>query len=467
MKRISILLVLLTTINTLCFGQMEIKVQFVNTKSDSVKLQAFSDKHKLEDLYVLPYSNEVIFKSKTSLDPGIYWILQDTNLVDAFFISTTKNQKFSVKIDPEKGNVYTGSIENTHNQEYLKQIEVFNEQLVQLDNEFNQARAKLPQYMLQTFADSCTAKAKRINAAKEAYQRKVIAENPNTLLATIIQASIEMPQPPAEYYNNRMLYIKYYVEHFFDNFPWNDPRIFNTPVGDNKIKEFCNIIYQLDDPTLDTFVVAYIEKSHINNDSFYKFFDRVESILGSNVSPYKVEHTYIKMLQNALTYKNLEENHQRRWTRELQTINKNLDGSILPDFNIVMSNGDTTSFHKIESEYMILYLQHPTCPTCHEVRNRMANYPVLNTAIAKGRIKVLTVYFEDDAKVWSNFVTSRNANPNWLHSWNYDQSIEDQQLFDTRTIPFMFLVDKDKKVIRKDILVNEIEDYIKKLGINE
>jgi len=467
MKKTSVLLAVLIMINIFAFGQMDIKVQFVNLKCDSIRLQAFSDKHKLEDLYVLPYSQEVVFSSKASLAPGIYWILQDSNLVDAFFISSPKNQKFTVRIDTAKGNTYTGSIENTHNQEYIKHIGTFDEQMEQVNNEFNQARAKLPQYMLQTVADSCTAKAKRITAAKEVYQRKVIAENPNTLLATIIQASIEMPQPPAEYYNNRVLYIRYYVEHFFDNFPWNDPRIFGTPIGDNKIKDFCNVIYQLDDPKLDTFVVANIQKSRVNDDSFYKFFDRVESILGSNVSPYKVEHTYIKMLQSALSYPKLEENHQRRWTRELATINKNLDGSILPDFNIVMSNGDTTSFHKVESEYMILYLQHPTCPTCHEVRNRMANYPVLNTAIAKGRIKVLTVYFEDDAQVWSNFVKSREANPNWLHSWNFDQTIEDNQLFDTRTIPFMFLVDKDKKVIRKDILVNEIEDYVKKLGLNE
>ena len=29
----------------------------------------------------------------------------------------------------------------------------------------------------------------------------------------------------------------------------------------------------------------------------------------------------------------------------------------------------------------------------------------------------------------------------------------------------MFLLDKDKRVIRKNILVNEIEDYIRKLGL--
>ena len=75
------------------------------------------------------------------------------------------------------------------------------------------------------------------------------------------------------------------------------------------------------------------------------------------------------------------------------------------------------------------------------------------------------VYFEDDPQVWSNYVNSREANPKYVQGWNYDQSIDDNDLFDTRTIPYMFLLDKDKVVIKKDLLVNEIEPYIDYLRI--
>lgn len=467
MKRILFVVLIFSAFILTAFSQMEIKVQFASGTCDSVKLQYFSEKHKLENLYVIPFSKEITFREKESLEPGIYWILQDTNLVEAFLLSSKKNQKFSIRIDTENGSTFTGSPENTQNQAYIKKINEFDIEMSKINNDFNQARATLPQYMLKVVADSCTARAQRVNAEKEQFQRQVIASNPGTLLASIVQASIEMPQPPADYYNNRSLFILYYMEHFFDNFPWNDPRIFSTPVGDNKIKEFCNTVYQLDDPELDQYVIKAINASKAKEASFYKFFERLESIIGSNVSPYKVEHTYIAMLQNGLNYPYLDENHQRRWARELKTINKNLDGTLVPNFNIVLNTGDTTNLYAVESEYLILYLQHPTCPTCHEVRGRMANFPVLNNAIARGRIKVLTVYFEDDAKVWDNFVHSNNANPRWMHSWNFDQSIEDNELYDTRTIPYMFLLDHEKRVIRKDILVNEIEDYIKKLGIVE
>ena len=448
-----------------CLAQMDIKVQLATTPFDSVKIESYNHDKKHKISYSQPYSNEVSFTNKQSLPAGFYWIIGDTSKVGSFLISNNKNQKFTVIINNDTV-IYRGSEENTNNVKYISRIQSFGMQMRALDAEFQQAQNSMPQYMLRVLADSLTAKAKRINKEQDDYQLAVIKENQGLLLSSIVQLARSLPEMPQEYYQNRELYQQFVVEHFFDNFPWNDPRIFETPIADDKIKEFCNIIYQLDRKDLDTFVVANLNAARVNEQSLYLFYDKLEKILGSNVSPYKVEHTYIKMLQNMLTYPKLDENRTRRYSRELKTINKNLEGDLVPNFRIVMANGDTTSLYEIPCQYMLLYLQHPTCPTCREVRGKMANFPALNTAIAKGNLKVLTVYFEDDEQVWKNYLKSSEANPSYLHGWNFDQTIEDNELYDTRTIPFMFLLDKDKKVIRKDLLYNEIEDYIKKLGLN-
>jgi len=462
---------LFSLLTTLSFGllsaQTEITWQFKNLSADSLKIQGFSKENKMETIYAQPNAPEMVFKSKTSLEPGLYWVIADSNLVDAFLISSSKGQKFSAVVD---GNdiTYTGSQENINYHTYINETQKFEDQLQGLNAEFQQAQASLPQYMLQVFVDSLTARATRLAAQKEAYQRKVMAENAGTLLESVIAASIEGPQPPKEYYNDRSqkMIKMFFMEHFFDNFPWKDPRILNTAIADNKIKTFCNYIYQFDMPELDTFIVKTLEAATVNETSLYTLFDRMEKILGSNISPYKMEGSYIKMLKYMLQYPKLEVARKTRYEHELSVIDKNHAGDILPDFQILLSNGDTTTFHQVKSDYMLLYLQHPTCPTCLEVRRRMANFPALNSAIAKGNLKVLTVYFEDDNTVWNKYIHSPEANPSYLHGWNFDQTIEENHLFDTRTIPFMFLIDKDKRVIRKDILVNEIEDYIKRLNLD-
>lgn len=465
MKRLVITSAFLIISILSCLAQMEIKVQVALEPYDSIKIESYNQEKQSKLSYSQPYSSEVTFKDKQSLPAGFYWIVGDTTKVGSFLISNNKNQKFTVIINNDTV-IYQGSEENTNNVKYISKIQSYGMQMRALDEEFQQAQASLPQYMLRVLADSLTAKAKRINKAQEDYQLSVIHENQGNLLASIVQLARSIPEMPQEYYQNREMYQKFVVEHFFDHFPWNDPRIFNTPIADDKIKEFCNIIYQIDRKDLDTFVVAALNAARTNEKTLYLFYDKVEKILGSNISPYKVEHTYIKMLQNILTYPKLDENRTRRYGRELKTINKNLEGDQVPDFRIVMANGDTTSLYEIPCQYMLLYLQHPTCPTCREVRGKMANFPALNTAIAKGNLTVLTVYFEDDEQVWKNYLKSPEANPSYLHGWNFDQTIEDNELYDTRTIPYMFLLDKDKKVIRKDLLYNEIEDYVKKLKLD-
>lgn len=445
------------------FGQMEITVKIPDKKVDTVRIYGYQDGKQVEQ-YAKAYQPVLVFQDKQSLEPGIYWIMPDsTTLLDAFLISSPKNQKFTVTIT-DTANTYLNSKENTLYHDYMKGMEKFDQEMASLDLEFQQAQqGGMPQYMLRVLVDSLMAQASRIALAKIDFQLQEAEKAKGYLLSSVIRANTSAPNPPREAISTEEMYLAYVVEHFFDHFPWDDPRIFNTMIAENKFKQYCSTIYQLDRPSLDTFVTATLKAAMVNDESFNKLFDRLEKVLGSIVSPYKVEHTYIKMLQTALEYPKLEKARRVRYEKELERINRNLTGSIVPNFNLVMSNGDTTTLYDIQSEYMLLYLQHPTCPTCREVRGKMANFSALNQAIASGKLKVLTVYFEGDAEIWNNFIRSSEANPSYLHGWNYDLQIEEKGLYDTRTIPFMFLLDKDKRVIRKDLLWNEIEDYVRSL----
>ena len=411
-----------------------------------------------------PYSASVSLQDNEPLKPGMYEILGDSTFLGVILIPTEKNQKFSLKIDGEDV-TFANSKENTAYYDYLKGIAKFNERLDSLDKEFKKAQQSMPQYMLKVFVDSLSAQARRINNEMRDYQRRTAAANKGTLAGSVIATSTYLDDPPQEVLADRRQFQKYYLEHFFDNFAWNDPRIFNTVVVEQKLKEYCNMIYQLDNPEYDSLVVDALNRAKANQTSYEYLFDALEHVLGSNISPYKVEHTYIAMLKDAMQYPKLDENRNRRYTRELGFIDKNHAGDTIPNFTMVLANGDTISMYDIQSEYTLLYLQHPTCPTCHQVRNRMKDFDKLNRAIASGKLKVVMVYFEDDPKVWNNYIKSAEANPKYLQGWNFDQTIEDNNLFDTRTIPYMFLLDKDKVVIKKDILVNEIEPYMEYLRI--
>lgn len=463
MVKSRILIFTMILLPALCSAQAQITFHFNNVQADSIFIKAMKSDTAIVTLWSAPFAKELTYKSKTPLAPGIYWVFSESSIIDAFLISSNKNQTFTANIDTITS--YAGSPENDRYHQYIYEIQNFDRRLAHLDEEYQEAQQRMPQYMLKVLADTLTTKAHKIKTEKALYQRQMVQENPGTLMASVIAANIEMPNPPQELYNNRPELMKYVLQHFFDDFPWNDPRIFNTPIGINKIKEYAQLVFSCNNPDLDSYVLETVNKSKANEESYYAFFDGLEKNIGFHGSQYRVERLYIAMLKDMLKQPKLSDLRKRHCNYELGVIDKNHAGDIAPDFQIVTDKGDTTSLHKIQSEYMLLYLQHPTCPTCQQVRHMISDFPTLNRAIASGKLKVLTVYFEDDAQIWNNYLRSSEANPSYMHGWNFDQSISFDSLYDTRAIPYMFLLDKDKRIIVKNVDENKLEDEIKKLNI--
>ena len=466
MSRKSLFCIVVLLYSSLAYlqAQTEIHVRIVDRKCDSVQLQSYNWKQKSGTHWVQTYQPEVVFKSKSSLQPGMYWICADTDRVAAVVIPTTKKQKITVVVANDSLQ-FVNSPESSVYANYMRQKSLYALQFQQLDEQYQSAQ-KLPTFMIQAAVDSLVVKARKLQREEENFQSSFLQTYQGTLAANLIRAGAAVSTPPQSYYNNPQKIQEHIMRHYFDDFPWEDPRVLNSSVSEDKIQQFGEFIYQEDRPDLDTFVVQTLKAAAVNETSLLAFFEKLDLKIGRYLSNYKVEHTYIKMLQYILTCPNVPKVRRIFYERELQIINKNLDGSFATDFKMVLSNGDTTSLYDIQSDYILLFLHNPTCTTCREVRRRIAKYEQLNQAIDKGRLKVVTVYMENDAKVWDNYLKTE-ANPQYVHGWNFDQAIEQKELYETRTIPYMFLLDKDKRIIRKNILVNEIETYIQLYNINQ
>lgn len=446
--------------NALYAQGYDIKVSLNTKKYDSLHLKSFDGKKDFVDLQVLPFAKTVSFKSKKALEPGIYLLMGDTLGITEILISDSKSQQFSI-VEKDSVIAFVNSPENEANQQYMLKMQEFEKRMYQLDLEFREMQSSnLPQYMMQPFVDSLMARALRIGEEKSSYQRQMGDQYKQYLLGSVVQSTMELPTPPREIYGNQLQMQMFIANHLYDHYAWHDERMINTPIAVNKHKQFANMLYYLDAEAGAPYLQAVLEAAHVNDKVYFSFFDRMEEILGATKSMYRVEDLYILMLKDALAYDKTDKVRKTRYEAELKHLDKNLNGSVLPNFNLLMSNGDTTTLYDIKSPYMLLYFQHPECPTCRQVRGKLKDYPFLNKAIDEGKIVVLTVYFEKDKKVFDNYLKNE-ANPRWLNSWNYDNQIEKEELFYLVTIPYMFLVDKDKKVIKKDILYNEIEDYVK------
>lgn len=435
-------------------------------QADSLFLQGFNGKDAFVNLISTPYSEKAVFKQKEKLTPGYYCVCADSLLLFNLLISENKKQNLTVQISDSMTVYFENSPENNHSIAYNKQSQWYAQQAAEINHTFAEAQKTMPEYMLQNLAERLIVQADTLTKQEAAYKKRVIKENPGTLLASLVQFSQEIPPAPQNYYNSRELITQYYAEHAFDNYPFDDERMLNTPMLAQRFREYCANLYYMQPERSSVIADQMLTRAQVNATTYHNFFDRMEKVLGTLTSPYWTEEIYIAMLRNALSYEKLEEKRRNYYQQLLNLHTKNLAGTIATNFNILWSDGTKSTLHDIESEYILLYFQNPDCPTCTEVRGKLAENAEVNQAIASGKLKLVTIYFEQDEDLWRRYLANK-ANPSYLHGWNQDHQIEEQNLYDLRIIPYMFLLDKDKRIIKKDILYNEISNYLKYLHIVE
>jgi hypothetical protein len=440
----------------------QIRIKSEKLTADSLFIKSFDVKSKkFINLYAAKFVNDITIIQDNPFEAGIYIIGVDSLTLCELLISDAKKQKITISILEDDIKI-EGSKETSANRANMKQMLEFDRQMRILDIEFQQLQQQgLPREQMQPFVDTIVEKLNQILADKKTYQEKTIAEHKGLLLASIIRTSFEMTPPPQDYYNDRVKFYSYMAEHHFDNFPWEDERLLNTPLIYNKFKTFAKQIFPLEPEFSIPVVIKLLNECKRYRNTYYAFFDFLEHEFGSVKALYRDEELYIAMLKETLNLSDLEEARKMRYEYELGRIDKNHSGDAAPDFNILLSNGDTTNLYAIEAELLMVYFQNPDCPQCGELRERMKKMDIVNEAIASGKLKVVTIYFEKNDHLWRNYLKTR-AYEHWMHGWNYDLQIEDEHIYDVRIIPMIMFLNKDKKIIKKDLLSNEIESWLRR-----
>jgi hypothetical protein len=73
---------------------------------------------------------------------------------------------------------------------------------------------------------------------------------------------------------------------------------------------------------------------------------------------------------------------------------------------------------------------------------------------------VLTLYPEEDLKSWLQFLPQ--LPPEWLHAYNPDNEIYNEELYYLNAIPSLYLLDEKKEVLVKDaVSVRQVERILR------
>lgn len=303
-----------------------------------------------------------------------------------------------------------------------------------------------------------------INEQVENEQARIVETYPDYLVAKYIYMSMPVKIPPAPIdedgnITDSTFQRYFYVSHFFDHFDFKDERIVRDPIFENKIDEFFKkVVYPTPD-SINVQVDRLIAKTDHSGDIF-KFivhyaasmFER-EKVMGMDaVFVHTVENYYMKgeaYWADSATVATM--------TERAMKLKPTLIGQRAPYLNLFDTTGTKKiSLYDVDANFTILYFWDSGCGHCKKTT------PVLLELYQSLKDKGVIVYavgteLENDD--WIKYIKE-----NKLDFINVSDSPEHpdyfRTIYDIYSTPRIFILDKDKKIIAKQLSVDQIEEFI-------
>jgi thiol-disulfide isomerase/thioredoxin len=476
MKKIFFLLFVIAsaTLNAQETGH-EIKVVFKPFKNEFIYLGHYQGKQlPIIDSVFLNEKSEAVFKGPNKLSEGIYLIgYPNKNGFFEFLIG--KQQHFSIAADTanQLSNIkFVNSLDNVLFNDYQKFM-------MAKGNETEEASRSLSASTTKADSAKWNEKIKEINTSVQQYRSNVLKNNPDAMISFLLKAmkEPEIPENEKQASSDSLFAYRYYKTHFWDGVNFFDDRLLRTPFFESRVdKYFEQLVYPQADSVIKEidWMMSY---ASINPDMqkflLLKFVNRYLN------QKYMWEdaifvHLYEKYFSNK-NYSWLTEAGKKTITDRAYSLMANIFGSPAADIDLPDLLNKKTSLYSVKADFVLVALWDPTCGHCKEVlpkldsmyREKWKNYNLKIYAMAKETDGKKEDWFSfiDKHKLqdWVNVYYSKEADNSRINSGIPGYS----QLYDVKSFPTLYLLDKDKRIIAKKLSFEQIDEVLShKLNLN-
>lgn len=276
---------------------------------------------------------------------------------------------------------------------------------------------------------------------------------PFSLLA---QKTFPYPDVPATLKSEKAR-ANYLGEHYWDRYDFRN----NALIGNKDISEhgFVNFIGIVSDATAkDAAFESFTSKVVANNHMLQYFMGLAAKYLSDPSSSLYDDELYILFLEKIIARKGIAEREFENAKFNLSMAKKNRIGSKAANFTYLQRDGKRGELLKTKGKYILLFMGDPECDLCTDVKKELMANHFLNKCIADETLTVLSVCVEGKTEAWEQ----TPAPDKWIDACDDTQMIFGEMLYDIPGLPVLYLLDKNHKVIMKNVQLFQIEQFFRK-----
>ncbi len=438
----------------------EIKVKIKNYKSDTLLLgYHYGDKQYIKDT-AFRKSDEFVFKGDTTLEAGMYLLVTQPDHDFCQILVDRDKQKFSIesdKVDLTRNLKFKGSKINSDFSDYVQYV--------------SQRRAtadSLGKILKETkdtaVVSAVELKLKKLDKEVKEYQEKVIQLHKGDLLALLILSTKDVDIPDfqgSEEERNELAY-RYYKAHYFDYTDFKDDRVIRLPFFQSKIEKYLNNLTS-QHPDSINLELDYILSKCNDHSEVFKYLLSTQLSSFANSKYVGMDGVYVHLVENYYEKGKapwIDKESLAKILRDAHALKPLLIDKIAPDFVVYKRDSTPISLHSVKAEFTVLIIWAPDCGHCKKSMPGFIEF--YNKYKSKG-VEIFAVCNKsgtDEPKCWDEKEIKlgdwiNTSDPKGLSNYKY--------LYDVRTTPQVYILDKDKKILTKKISVEQMEDVMGKL----
>jgi thiol-disulfide isomerase/thioredoxin len=459
----------------------QIKFKITNAEDETVYLiRHFGNKRYMADTAKI-VKDIALFDGKKHKDGMMSLYFPGKKTLD--FIKSSQEKEIEIHVDYPTMGPETAEVKKSEENKlffgYLRELIKGNKERTQIQSEG---------------ADE--AKLRALNDRMKSYITKFAKDNEKLLVGIFVKAGleIELPEPPKNPDGSLVdsnYVFKYYRSHFFDNIDFSDDRLVNFSVFEQRLDNYFSD--QMMIPMADTILhygIELIERLDKKSDMFQfvltylvQKYDK-SKIMGHDKVWIMLAVKYFcpnlgtpNNLIYWLTPDKLETFCEKANKLQHLVVGVKPHNLSLPD----STNQRWYSLYDLKSDFTILYFWDPDCGHCKKETPKLAR--LYNEKLKARNVEVYAVgkATGDDFEKWKEFIVKHNmtfinvAITRWLFEqatkdpyqfipkYTNIQSLQYQDYFDVIANPKVFILDKDKKIIGKNLSIGQIEEFLDRL----
>ena len=204
--------------------------------------------------------------------------------------------------------------------------------------------------------------------------------------------------------------------------------------------------------------VLSCEKSNPQSNVFETFVSLAQKYFYDANSPLRNEELYLPFVSRYASYEGLMDVERKKYEREARLCALNRLGTKATDFRFCDKRGKIRNLYSIDAEMTLVFFSNPGCGACKEIMNVLKEDATISSLIRNGVMKVLNIYIDEDLEAWRSYMPIYPEE--WYNAFDPDLSIRNDETYNIRAIPSLYLLDKEKNVLMKDVPENVLFNYL-------